>query len=336
MFSETIDTSHALLVLKEFLSTHIICCDLEWEPVYEAIEIIMRKNVFQFSDKYFLQLCGTAMGTPPAPSYATLYFGIHELKTLKKFSNNLLYYKRYIDDVFGIWIPSQYNNNNQWYQFQKQLNEFGILRWEFSKLSDNNVFLDLKISINNNKIVTTLYEKSINLYLYPSPLSAHPPHCIKGTIIGMIIRYKKIISQHDKFIIAIKNFFQRLLHVGYPKNFLLDLFNSALNYKKLETKLIYDTSVFFHIPFNPGDPTSNQIQRVFKNTMFSKNNLPTLDKIPNARLAPMGIKKLIIAYSKQKSIRNFLFPRRFDATEGPSASSYLRSNEFSFLFKKMN
>ena len=74
-----IDTTHALETLKIFFQTHPICCDLDWEPTFATLKIIMTQNIVQFSDKYFVQQCGTAMGTPPAPTYATIYFGIHEL-----------------------------------------------------------------------------------------------------------------------------------------------------------------------------------------------------------------------------------------------------------------
>ena len=100
-----IETEHALTSLKEFFQKHPICCNLYWEPIHEALTIIMTHNVVQFSDKYYLQLCGTAMGTPPAPIYATLYFGIHEVETLlPRHHSNLLLLKRYIDDMFGVWV----------------------------------------------------------------------------------------------------------------------------------------------------------------------------------------------------------------------------------------
>jgi hypothetical protein len=70
----------------------------------------MKNNIFSFVDTYWLQLCGTAMGTPVACAYATLTFGQHENTViLSTFSTNLLFYRRYIDDIFGIWLPTPDN-----------------------------------------------------------------------------------------------------------------------------------------------------------------------------------------------------------------------------------
>jgi hypothetical protein len=43
----------------------------------EALEIIMCNNFFTFGDTTWIQNDGTAMGTSPAPSYITIYYGIH-------------------------------------------------------------------------------------------------------------------------------------------------------------------------------------------------------------------------------------------------------------------
>jgi hypothetical protein len=67
----------------------------------------MRWNVFQFGDTYWKQLSGTAMGTPPACVYATLYSAIHELAMLVALQACLAVYKRYIDNGIGIWTGTE-------------------------------------------------------------------------------------------------------------------------------------------------------------------------------------------------------------------------------------
>ena len=43
------------------------------------------------------------MGTSAAVMWATLYFGYHKAHCLiSKYKNNFLYFKRFIDDIFGI------------------------------------------------------------------------------------------------------------------------------------------------------------------------------------------------------------------------------------------
>ena len=120
------------------------------------------------------------------------------------------------------------------------------------------------------------------------------------------------------------------------------LFDQALKYiknKKQETFHPLSNKmkniVIFHIPFNPIDPPSHKIQKVFHDTMLTKDkNHKILPLIEDSQSAPMGINKMIIAYSKQKSLRSMLFPRKIDQTEGPVCSFYLNSPHFKHLFDK--
>jgi hypothetical protein len=71
----------------------------------------MNNNVFSFGDTFWLQQQDTVMGTPAAPLYLIITYGVHEnTQALTTFSENLLYYKRYIDDIIGIWIGSPHNS----------------------------------------------------------------------------------------------------------------------------------------------------------------------------------------------------------------------------------
>ncbi|KAL7579195.1 hypothetical protein ACA910_011366 [Epithemia clementina (nom. ined.)] len=58
-----------------------------------ALRLVMQSNVFQFGDTYWHQQTGTAMGTPPAPPYATIFFAIHENRSIiLNFLDNLHFY----------------------------------------------------------------------------------------------------------------------------------------------------------------------------------------------------------------------------------------------------
>jgi hypothetical protein len=148
----------------------------------------MQNNVFQFGNTYWLQQDGMAMGTPPAPDYATLYFGIHELDIVPLFANSLVAYFRYINDCIGIWLhhPDPILDLQLWTAFQAMMNAYGKLTWVFTPFAKCVDFMDLTISITETGIPTCIFGKKLNLYLYIPPHSAHSPGVLHGLIIGMI------------------------------------------------------------------------------------------------------------------------------------------------------
>jgi len=143
------------------------------------------------------------MGTPTACAYATIAFGLHErLRLLPQFKHNLIYYRRYIDDIFAIWIDLPTNTNistpnNQWVEFNKTLNSFGTLQWKTDTPSTSVAFLDLQITLKHGKIHTATYQKPMNLFLYLPSLSAHRPNSINRLIINTILRYREQNSSKD-------------------------------------------------------------------------------------------------------------------------------------------
>ena len=62
----------------------------------------MTMNIFNFGDLTLKQLDGTTTDAPPAPPYATIYYGIPEEKFIPKYSQQVVYYRIFIDDVIGI------------------------------------------------------------------------------------------------------------------------------------------------------------------------------------------------------------------------------------------
>ena len=59
--------------------------------VMAALWIVMLNNVFTFGNTMWHQRKGAAMGTPPAPPYATLFYAIREEDFLDSFLDNLAF-----------------------------------------------------------------------------------------------------------------------------------------------------------------------------------------------------------------------------------------------------
>ena len=182
-----IPTHTALNLIGKYLNQYQRKVNNEYpqDTVRAGLRLIMTMNIFTFGDLTLKQLNGTAMGTPPAPPYATIYYGIHEEKFLPHHAQRVIFYRRFIDDVIGIWCPN--NNHEQdaleWNAFKDKMNSFPGLTWEFSERAKTVDFMDMTISINDsNKIETTLFEKRLNLHLYIPPHSAHPPGLLPGIV----------------------------------------------------------------------------------------------------------------------------------------------------------
>ena len=201
-----IDVDHSISIIKMWFQTfqHELPPNFPSGFLVTAITIIMKNNIFTFGDTHWLQRMGTAMGTPCACMLATIYFSFHErTKILPKYSTNILFYRRYIDDVICLWTNPTDNtlHSNHTYECLKNdMNEFGNLRWEFEPLTLATTFLDLNIKITHpsaseipyqihQSISFSTYQKEHNLYLYLPPYSAHPPGITRSLINGLIRKY---------------------------------------------------------------------------------------------------------------------------------------------------
>ena len=65
-------------------------------------EFVLKNNYFQFSDKVYQQISGTAIGTKFAPPYACIFMDQVESKFLQTQKFQPLVCFRYIDDIFFI------------------------------------------------------------------------------------------------------------------------------------------------------------------------------------------------------------------------------------------
>jgi hypothetical protein len=332
MYTNT-ETDHALEVIATYLRSNPECYNAD--AIIDGLAIVMRHCLFKFGDTYWHQIDRTAMGAPPAPSYATLYYGIHEINTLLPvFGPNLALHVRYIDDGFGIWIchDNVTTDDALWQDFQDS-SKFGKLRWTFSDRQQSVPFLGIRITLQpNGRLRTKQYEKELHLYLYLPPHSAHPPGLLKGLIAGMIYRILRLTTDAADIRTDIQNRYNRLRRRGYSCDTLSPLFADAYNnvYKKLHNHTTVDPTatttenrIFLHIPYNQLDPSRRRLQALFHHHLNHPKNERQLHDLKNFEGYYCPTRRLVIAYHKQLNIKNVLFPRRFRKITGRQVSSFL-------------
>ena len=189
-----IDSVHGLQVIHDFF-VHFkdkLPKHFPTEFIERSLEIIMKQNIFQFGDTFWLQLMGYAMGTSAAMNYSYVYVGLLELQILLvDYQEFLLFYKRFIDDGLGVWDVSLPNSENKFKEFMAALNNWGKLKWTCTGFVTSLEFLDLTISIQDEEIHFKTFQKLLNLYLYIPPISAHSPDMIRGLIFGRLRCFHK-------------------------------------------------------------------------------------------------------------------------------------------------
>jgi hypothetical protein len=190
--------------------------------ILDLLEWVLLNNYLKFNNEIYLQINGTAMGTPIAVCYAniTLYY----LEQSCFATTNPICYKRYIDDLCVICI-----NTEQAHLITKVFNQqVPTIQLTAITIDTSGIFLDLNLKINTKlcQIEFSLYQKDINKYLYIPPWSAHNQHILKNIINNEIRRIILINTCRINALSNIKIFRERLIDRGFTKNYLKPLFNA--------------------------------------------------------------------------------------------------------------
>ena len=270
----------------------------------QAITIILFNNFFTFSNHTYKQITGIAMGTPVAPTLASLYLAYYEftyIQSSKLWKKEIVLFTRYIDDLLILWRPSC--NTAKEHLFALLDKEIGISWNVDSNFQPCASFLDLSLELKNNKIITRTHQKALNLYLYIPRNSSHPPHSLLGLITGLLKKYYLQNTYLHDFYELTNRLLRRLFVRGYPIHILEPIFQQVLsNTASLRTPSL-GRKFFLKLPYDPNGPTPSSI--------YSSLNLQRLQNL----LHDNNLGRVFICYKRSSNLRDILcrFPSELSA-----------------------
>jgi hypothetical protein len=207
-----VDIDLAVKIFRQW--SHLITME---EPLRKALHLllwaVLKYNVVQFDGRYFLQKRGIAMGTPVAPYLASLY--MYELETYLEdhpASAGMLYWKRYIDDIFILYRGPP-EALSQFLAGYNKLHRRIKVNWVRSTASAE--FLDLAVYVRDGLLEYRTHQKVFNRYLYIPRSSFHTKSQLSSWVVGELIRYARTCSRVEDFAIMKEVFRDRLKARGY-------------------------------------------------------------------------------------------------------------------------
>jgi hypothetical protein len=156
---------------------------------------------------------------------------LYESSALEALRDIILFYKRFIDDIFCI-IHGSLDDVEKFKLRFGALHPNMKMEWSVSRLQLP--FLDVQVSLDLNtgisaaipqfRVVSSVYQKPLNAYLYIPWNSCHSLNSKRAWVKGELIRYVWICSRESDFAKIRTDFMVRLRACGYPPRWLQNVF----------------------------------------------------------------------------------------------------------------
>ena len=216
---------------------HKDCSCFDKSLFKKAISFILNNTFVSFAGFILKQVRGVPMGGGSSSPIADLYLSMKEFKYMMKLLKSkkfnlarlLSNTSRYIDDI----------NNINYKSFLRLAKDIYPAELLLSRCGNNDkevAYLDIKINIYDNGIMTSIYNKTDDFnfpvvnFIFPE--SNVPKELGYQVFYGQVLRYSKIISTKDDFISKCVH----LYHVFYGRGY-------AASYLKRSFKRIFKKNI---------------------------------------------------------------------------------------------
>ena len=282
-----IPNNEGLLALKYFFDQRTVK-EPSTDTLLRLAELVLTLNCFTFSGEIFKQINGVAMGTKMGPNYANLFVGYVEEQIFNQFDGpKPELFGRYIDDCLGATSCTK-EELERFIGFVNSFHPALKFTWEISETSVT--FLDINISVQDNKLATSVHYKPTDSHSYLLYSSSHPSQFVSLRFVGRLFFVMKMSFKFD----TAKKFFRVLFDSEFiclfSKWHEIQAFseNRFLGFRKTRTRLVLEsTRLPTHLTSKTQFRTPN-----FSDSVGSAAKIQTLT--PNATKCPISFPNVAI------------------------------------------
>lgn len=189
------------------------------------IDFVCNHNYLSYGEDIYKMTDAIPMGNNASVQLANLYLALTVDEEVNSYPG-VIYYARYIDDLFGIY----HGSSEEFLDLRKHIDSLTpekletTYQWEDREIP----FLDLLIFKGLKHFEFKTYQKEMNTYQYIMPTSSHPKHVFSGFVKGEIRRYALTNTRREDFIEMIEKFRLRLLQRGYKADWINGIFQQTI------------------------------------------------------------------------------------------------------------
>ena len=175
-------------------------------------------------------------------------------------------YLRYIDDIFGI-LPA---NHTEFLDFYQSYIDFHTSIKFTKEVGTTVTCLDIKLTLADDHIETTIYYKPTDSHSYLRYDSFHPEKCLNSIPYSQFLRLRRICSKDEDFLSEVEKMSSYFKKRGYPTHVLE---NARTRSSQITRDMLLEgsqtekkTVIPLVLPFHPISKKINGI--VHKNARF--------------------------------------------------------------------
>ena len=222
----SIDKQRGIQAVQDILITRAITKKPSTDCIIEGLKLSLYNNNSVVANENLLQTNGAATCAPNSCSYADIAVATTDQAIMEQKETafpEILYFGRYRDYCLVLWDDT-YEKLQELYSFINTINL--DLKFTIEIGNPSICFLDLRISIVENKLTTTVYRKPTDSHLYLHTDPRHKKSSIKIQK-GVALRLRRICSSDNDYTAKSIEYTKYLVNRGHDLQLVQQCFNNV-------------------------------------------------------------------------------------------------------------